>query len=75
MKVSEKTKSFIENYVYPEIGIKEVTHDNVKELIHYIEENFEKPLSMELAEGGNIDYDFFLSLNHILNDLSLNSRK
>ena len=56
-------------------GIKEVTSNNVKSLIKYIEENFEKPLSVNLACGEEIDLDFFLSVNTVLNDLSLNSKK
>ena len=52
-----------------------LTSNNVKSLIKYIEENFEKPLSVNLACGEEIDLDFFLSVNTVLNDLSLNSKK
>ncbi len=75
MELQELTKNFVAKYVYPRNGIKEVTSNNVKSLIKYIEENFEKPLSVNLACGEEIDLDFFLSVNAVLNDLSLNSKK
>ena len=75
MELQELTKNFVAKYVYPRNGIKEVTSNNVKSLIKYIEENFEKPLSVNLACGEEIDLDFFLSVNIVLNDLSLNSKK
>ena len=75
MELQELTKNFVAKYVYPRNGIKEVTSNNVKSLIKYIEENFEKPLSVNLACGEEIDLDFFLSVNNVLNDLSLNSKK
>ena len=75
MELQELTKNFVAKYVYPRSGIKEVTSNNVKSLIKYIEENFEKPLSVNLACGEEIDLDFFLSVNTVLNDLSLNSKK
>ena len=75
MELQELTKNFVAKYVYPRNGIKEVTSNNVKSLIKYIEETFEKPLSIDLASGEEIDLDFFLSVNTVLNDLSLNSKK
>lgn len=75
MELQELTKNFVAKYVYPRNGIKEVTSNNVKTLIKYIEETFEKPLSIDLASGEEIDLDFFLSVNTVLNDLSLNSKK
>ena len=51
MELQELTKNFVAKYVYPRNGIKEVTSNNVKSLIKYIEENFEKPLSVNLACG------------------------
>ena len=75
MELQELTKNYVAKYVYPRNGIKEVTSNNVKSLIKYIEENFEKPLSVNLACGEEIDLDFFLSVNTVLNDLSLNSKK
>lgn len=75
MELQELTKNFVAKYVYPRNGIKEVTSNNVKTLIKYIEETFEKPLSVNLASGEEIDLDFFLSVNTVLNDLSLNSKK
>ena len=75
MELQELTKNFVAKYVYPRNGIKEVTNNNVKSLIKYIEETFEKPLSIDLASGEEIDLDFFLSVNTVLNDLSLNSKK
>lgn len=75
MKLNKLTNDFINNYVIPHIDIKEVNEGNIKELISFIEETYEKPLSLELASGSEIDYDFFLSVNDVLNDLSLNSRK
>ena len=57
MELQELTKNFVAKYVYPRNGIKEVTSNNVKSLIKYIEENFEKPLSVNLACGEEIDLD------------------
>lgn len=73
MKLNSLTNIFVKNYVFPYIEEEEINVNNVKDIIQYIVENYETPLSNELALGNDIDYEFFLSVNAVLNDLSLNS--
>ena len=72
MNCKESTLNFVSNYVLPKMSEKDINNDNLKDIISYIEEEFEKPLSVKLACGENIDFDFFTLVNSVISDLITN---
>ena len=65
-----ETREFINQYVLPSFDYSDSKELKIKDIISYIEENFEKPLSIKIASGDVIDYDFFLLVNSVISDLS-----
>ena len=72
MNCKESTLNFVSNFVLPNIYEENITKDNLKNIVTYIEEEFEKPLSVKLASGENIDFEFFTLVNNVIVDLLAN---
>ncbi|MCI2068034.1 MAG: hypothetical protein LKJ88_00450 [Bacilli bacterium] len=44
---SDNVKSFIDKYVEPKINIHEINDENIEDVIEFIADNYENPLSQE----------------------------
>ena len=71
MKNQSFVDQFLKKFVFPYTDFKEITNNNIKDLIFFIEEAYTKPMSIELASGNEIDFDFFDDVNYVINELSL----
>ena len=74
MNFNETTTKFVSNFVLPKIYQDEINDSNLKDIINYIEDEFEKPLSLKIASGEDIDFDFFTLVNNVISDLCLNAK-
>ena len=55
MKLSQTSIAFIEKYVLPQMGIENVTDDNISGVVDFIVDNFEIPLAQAKESGESID--------------------
>ena len=74
MHFNDTTKNFVTNFVLPKIYEEDINSSNLQEIIDFIEDQFEKPLSVKLASGEDIDFDFFTLVNNVISDLCLNAK-
>ncbi len=72
MNLSLKTKRFISSYVLPFNKNLKLVKENIGDLIEYITNTYERPMSKQIANGEMIDYDLFSEVNLVLNELSSN---
>ena len=59
MELSNNTKSFLNEFVFPHFIDKEVNNGNVYPIIDYIVDTYETPISKSIAEGEEVDFDMF----------------
>ena len=55
MKLSQKSISFIEKYVLPNLRMDSISDDNLQEIVDYISDNYEIPLAQAKENGEKID--------------------
>ena len=72
MNFHSNTIKFLIDYVSPISKTFNINSFDINQIIDFVSKKFEEPLSKKLALGEIIDLDFFLLVNSVLNDLSIN---
>lgn len=55
MKLSQKSISFIEKHVLPNLRMDSISDDNLQEIVDYISDNYEIPLAQAKENGEKIN--------------------
>lgn len=55
MKLSQTSMDFIAEYVLHQMGIKNVTDDNISDIVDFIVDNYEIPLAQAKENGECVD--------------------
>lgn len=55
MKLSQTSMDFIEKYVLSQMGIKNITDDNISNVVDFIVDNYEIPLAQAKESGERVD--------------------
>ncbi|MBR1581569.1 MAG: hypothetical protein IJ656_00915 [Bacilli bacterium] len=74
MELSVNTKSFLSEFVFPHFVNSDLNSKNIDEIIDYIVENYEKPLSLSIADGEFVDLENFENIGNVILDLSSYAR-
>ena len=74
MHFNETTKDFVKNLVLPKIYQEDINSSNLQDIIDFIEDEFEKPLSVKIASGEDVDFEFFTLVNNVISDLCINAK-
>lgn len=55
MKLSQTSIDFIKKYVLPKMEIKNITDDNISNIVDFIVDNYEIPLAQSKENGERVD--------------------
>ena len=72
MNLSQKSIAFIAEHVLPEIGMDNVTDDNISEIVDFIVENFEVPLAQAKENGEGIDENLLELAASVVTEITTN---
>ncbi|MGN0819282.1 MAG: hypothetical protein ACI4M6_02670 [Christensenellaceae bacterium] len=70
IKLTKKSESFIEQYVLNELGYTGVEDDNIAEIVNYIIDNFEVPLSQAKEAGETVDEELLKTATDVVTEIT-----
>lgn len=68
--ITKKSKEFIEKYVLIPLGYKNITEDNIAEIIDYIVDNYEVPLAQAKEAGEIIDENLLAMATDVVTEIT-----
>lgn len=69
-KYSKKAESFINNYVLSKLGYDSISDDNIVEIVDYIIDNYEVPLSQAKEAGEKIDEEMLELASSVVTEIT-----
>ena len=72
MKLSQTSKDFIEKYVLHQMGVTNVTDDNISNIVDFIVDNYEIPLAQAKENGERIDENLLDLAASVVTEITTN---
>ena len=72
LKISEKSKRFIEKHVLGKLKYDEINDDNIAVIIDFIIDNYEVPLSQAKEAGEIINEDMLKAATDVVTEITTN---
>ncbi len=70
LKISKKSKEFIEKNVLNALGYRIINDENIYEIVNYIIDNFEVPLAQAKEAGESIDETLLKNATEIVTEIT-----
>ena len=72
MKLSQISKDFIERYVLHQMGVANVTDDNISNIVDFIVDNYEIPLAQAKENGECVDENLLDLAASVVTEITTN---